>query len=64
MDESRRKLAGPHNGSQSLEIPDGPLAGAHNQAGPRRSRSALAYGSRSTAAAANNPYTNPNIQAD
>jgi len=34
-----------------------------NQAGPRRSCSALAYGSRSTAAAEKNPHTEDDNQA-
>jgi hypothetical protein len=63
MPDLHPELAGPQNGSHGVENRDAPPRGV-KQAGPRRSCYALAYGSRSTAAAANNPYTEPSDQAD
>jgi hypothetical protein len=63
MPDLHPDLAGRQNSSYRLEFRDDP-ANRASQAGPRRSCSALAYGSRSTAAAANNPHTEPDHQAD
>ncbi len=62
MPDLHPNLQARQNASHGLENRDDRASGA-NQAGPRRSCSALAYGSRSTAAAANNPHTQPSNQA-